>query len=307
MPKIDYVVRETSSQPGPQLHHHPGLDPDGGGVAVPGGGVAHAAPGRAERHPALAGRHRVRVFLNSDATQQQIDAVRQDLADSPEVERTTYVDQQASYEEFKQLFADQPELVSSVKPEDLPPSFRVVPVDKQAQVVEELGNQFKGKPGVKSIAFASATIRAVQQLTSRLSFGIVVVAGILLLAAGLLILNTIRMAMFARRREIEVMKLVGATNWFIRVPFMLEGLVQGVVGAAVAIGALALFKPFFERLVAQLAGLPAGQRVRAEQHRAGRHLRAAGPHRLRGRGHRRRHRRHPVPRHLTPRERAWPG
>ena len=69
----------------------------------------------------------------------------------------------------------------------------------------------------------------------------------LLGAAILLILNTIRMAMFARRREIEVMKLVGATNWFIRVPFMLEGLVQGVVGAGLAVVALASFKPFFQR------------------------------------------------------------
>ena len=60
----------------------------------------------------------------------------------------------------------------------------------------------------------------------------------LLVAALLLILNTIRMAMFARRREIEVMKLVGATNWFIRVPFMLEGIVQGIVGAGLALGAV---------------------------------------------------------------------
>ena len=64
--------------------------------------------------------------------------------------------------------------------------------------------------------------------------GIAFIAAFLLLAALLLILNTIRMAMFARRREIEVMKLVGATNWFIRIPFMLEGLVQGLLGAAFA-------------------------------------------------------------------------
>ena len=68
----------------------------------------------------------------------------------------------------------------------------------------------------------------------------------LLLAAGLLILNTIRMAMFARRREIEVMKLVGATNWFIRVPFMLEGLIQGLVGSGIAIGAVVTLNNFFE-------------------------------------------------------------
>jgi cell division transport system permease protein len=61
-----------------------------------------------------------------------------------------------------------------------------------------------------------------------------VTAAVLIFAAALLIFNTIRMAIFARRREIEVMKLVGATNWFIRVPFMLEGLIQGLVGAAIA-------------------------------------------------------------------------
>jgi cell division transport system permease protein len=60
----------------------------------------------------------------------------------------------------------------------------------------------------------------------------------LLVAALLLILNAIRMAMFARRREIEVMKLVGATNWFIRVPFMLEGIIQGIVGGVLALGAV---------------------------------------------------------------------
>ncbi len=62
---------------------------------------------------------------------------------------------------------------------------------------------------------------------------------LLLLAASLfLIVNTIRLATFARRREIEVMKLVGASNWFVRIPFMLEGLVQGVIGAAFAFGAV---------------------------------------------------------------------
>src|SRR5215510_11876052 len=73
-----------------------------------------------------------------------------------------------------------------------------------------------------------------------------IVAITLLIAAILLILNTIRMAMYARRREIEVMKLVGATNWFIRVPFMSEGLIQGVLGAVFAITALAIFRPIFE-------------------------------------------------------------
>lgn len=187
------------------------------------------------------------VFLNPDANQRQIDSVGSDLDQSPEVERITFVNQQEAYEEFRQLFADSPDMVDSVTPEILPPSYRVVPVNKEIDVVSALGQQFEGKPGVRDVVYASETIRLVQELSSRLTVGIFIVAAFLLGAAGLLILNTIRMAMFARRREIEVMKLVGATNWFIRVPFMVEGLVQGVVGAVLAVLSLAAFKPFFEQ------------------------------------------------------------
>ena len=186
------------------------------------------------------------IFLRPDASQDQIDAVRRDLEDSPDVANIEFVDKEAAFEEFKVLFSDSPEMVTSVQPEDLPPSFRVEPVDKDVLAVEALGSQFSDKSGVDSVVFASETIRLIQQLSSRLTVGIFVIAAFLLGAAGLLILNTIRMAMFARRREIEVMKLVGATNWFIRVPFMLEGLVQGMLGALAAIVALAAFKPFFQ-------------------------------------------------------------
>jgi cell division transport system permease protein len=186
------------------------------------------------------------VFMKPNATQDQTDSVKKDLQNNPQIQRFTYVDQKASYVEFKQLFHDQPELISSVNPSDLPPSYRVVPVDKTEKNISALGEIFGGKPGVKEVSYASATIRAVQELSQRLTVGIIVVALVLLGAAILLILNTIRMAMFARRREIEVMKLVGATNWFIRVPFMLEGLVQGVAGAVLAVAALASFKPFFQ-------------------------------------------------------------
>ncbi|MCU0309447.1 MAG: ABC transporter permease [Acidimicrobiales bacterium] len=186
------------------------------------------------------------VFLRPDASADQIAAIARDLEDSPDVADIEFVDKEAAFEEFKVLFSDSPEMVTSVQPEDLPPSFRVEPVDKDVLAVEALGSQFADKSGVDSVVFASETIRLIQQLSSRLTVGIFVIAAFLLGAAGLLILNTIRMAMFARRREIEVMKLVGATNWFIRVPFMLEGLVQGVLGALAAILALAVFKPFFQ-------------------------------------------------------------
>jgi cell division transport system permease protein len=186
------------------------------------------------------------VFMNADASQEQIDNVRADLEGSPQVQNVIFLDKNAAYEEFERLFSDSPELVDSVSPEILPSSFRVEPVTKDADVVQALGDDFQERPGVLRVVFASDTIRLIQDLSSRLTIGMAIVAIILLGAALLLILNTIRMAMFARRREIEVQKLVGATNWFIRVPFMIEGLVQGVVGAAMAIIMLAVFRPFFE-------------------------------------------------------------
>ena len=171
------------------------------------------------------------VFLNAEATQEQIQAIQTDLENSPQVQKVDYVDKAGAYEEFKQLFADSPEMVESVTENDLPPSFRVEPVDKDVDAVDSLGETYSERAGVNRVVFASKTIRLIQELSG---------------AAGLLILNTIRMAMYARRREIEVMKLVGATNWFIRVPFMLEGLLQGLLGAIVAIGTLAAIKPFFQ-------------------------------------------------------------
>ncbi len=196
------------------------------------------------------------IFMQRDPSPEQVQSLRDDLEQSPEVASVRFVDKKEAYEEFKLLFADSPELVDSIEPETLPPSFRVEPVNKEVDAVEALGKTYASKSGVGQVVFASKTIRLIQQLSSRLTVGIFVIAAFLLGAAGLLILNTIRMAMFARRREIEVMKLVGATNWFIRVPFMLEGLVQGLIGAFLAIAALAAFKPFFQKWLPSSRDIP---------------------------------------------------
>lgn len=186
------------------------------------------------------------VFLNPEATPEQIASVDNDLENNPEVESVTYIDRPAAFEEFKTLFADSPEMIDNVSPEILPPSFRVVPVQKDANFIGELARQYESKPGVRQVVLASETIKIVQNFSTWVTNMVLGVAGALLVAAMLLIVNTIRMAMFARRREIEVMKLVGATNWFIRVPFMLEGLIQGIFGAALAIGLMAGFWPVFQ-------------------------------------------------------------
>lgn len=176
------------------------------------------------------------VFLNPEAAEAQTEAVQRSLEDSPQVESFTYVDQEATFEEFKDLFADSPQIVDTVGPEVLPPSFRVAPVDKQPETIDNLRTVFEAQPGVREVVAATDTIRTIQDLSGLFRGVSLGVAAALVVAAALLVLNSIRMAMIARRREIEVMKLVGASNWFIRVPFMLEGVIQGLAGSAVAFG-----------------------------------------------------------------------
>ena len=189
------------------------------------------------------------VFMLPEATPEQNEAVERELSQMPEVKRFTFVDQQAAYAEFKEMFANSPDLVESVEPKDLPPSYRVVP--KRAEFVDVVGGRFEKRPGVKEVVFARDVVETLLKVTRALQIGIVTVAGVLLLSAVLLILNTIQMAIFARRREVAVMKLVGATNWFIRVPFMLEGMVQGIVGASAAFAVVALVRNLLAGAVGQ--------------------------------------------------------
>ena len=179
------------------------------------------------------------IFMKPAATPDEDTAIRKVLDESgSEIKSYKYLDQAAAYEEFKKLFADKQELIDSISQNVLPPSYRVVPVDNDADAIAQLGKQFEDKPGVYEVRYASETLRNLESLTNLVRIGLLAAALILLAVAVLLILNTTFTAMMSRRREIEVMKLVGATNWFIRIPYMLEGLVHGLVGAAGAAGVL---------------------------------------------------------------------
>lgn len=176
------------------------------------------------------------VFMHPNASASQGQAIRAQLSGDPEVKSYRYFDKAQSYQEFKHDFASQPDLVQSVTPGELPPSYRIVLRDaNEAKVV---GAQFDNQPGVLQVQYNRQAVDAMLKVTGIAQAVILALAVILLLSASVLILNAIRMAIFARRREVAVMKLVGATNWFIRVPFMLEGTVQGVIGAVVAAGAV---------------------------------------------------------------------
>jgi len=185
------------------------------------------------------------IFMKPDASEAQNTAVQTELSNLPQVRKVTYVNQDESFAEFQQVFSNDPATTEGITAADLPPSYRVVP--KKAEFVEPIGSRFEETPGVYSVAYAKDTIDTLLKVTRIIQLAIYTMAGVLLISATLLILNTIQLAIFARRREIGVMKLVGATNWFIRIPFMLEGLVQGVVGGGVAALLVTLGRTFLQR------------------------------------------------------------
>src|SRR5262245_9336320 len=113
------------------------------------------------------------VFINPNATPEQVQSVDKALHDSPDIEKITYVDQKAAFEECNTLFANQPELVDTVTPDILPPSYRVVPKNKSSEAVQILSDQYKGKPGVRDVVSATETIKLVQQLAGILTTAMV--------------------------------------------------------------------------------------------------------------------------------------
>ncbi len=182
------------------------------------------------------------VYVENDASPEQLAVIRQAIEGTPgviDVDKLEYLDIAASLVEAQRLFAGDPETLQLLTAENIPTQFKVVPQpDASAEVLATLAASYKdrGLPKVIKVAFPSKQIEVLSTLRGVVQFVLYLITLVLLFSAVLLIWNTIRTAMFARRREIEVMKLVGATNWFIRVPFMLEGLVQGLVGAVFASG-----------------------------------------------------------------------
>jgi len=186
------------------------------------------------------------IFMKVDATDQQIKGV-QDALDSAKgargnVKSYRHLTKADAYTEFKRIFRRNPDLVNSIRAQDLPESFRVVP--KKAELTETVKGQFSTQQGVDSVTTPGEALKGLIDVTNTVKYIFYGISLVLLASSLFLIVNTIRLATFVRRREIEVMKLVGASNWFVRIPFIAEGMVQGLVGAGLAIIAVASLKHF---------------------------------------------------------------
>lgn len=178
----------------------------------------------------------VNVFLRDDISPEQTKSLAKDASLMPEVARVKYISKQQAYEEYKAMFKASPELYQNVDAEALPASLRVKL--KEPNAVDAVQTRLAGLPGVDTVNYGGGVVKRLLRINSLLRSITLVMTLILLGAAILLIANTIRLAVYARRREIGIMKLVGATNWFIRVPFIFEGMVEAAIGSLVAAGVI---------------------------------------------------------------------
>lgn len=182
----------------------------------------------------------IRVFLKEDVTTEEVASMTNFIKKMEEVKSVKYISKDEALEEYKEMFKDQEEMLREIEGNPLPASFRVRMTDpkynntvaKRLETRPEVSKDETGKPEIKNEKDVVGKVLRVTGLVQKIGFVVVVAFGIVAIA---LVSITIRMAIYSRRKEIGIMKLVGATNWFIRWPFMMEGVIEGFLGALVAI------------------------------------------------------------------------
>ncbi len=184
----------------------------------------------------------VDVFMKTGATRADDARVEREMKVLPHVRSVQFVSKQQA---FNQQKAQNPAAYVLLGYNPLPDTFHVTP-DNASNILAVHTALSRGSgpfdPAIASVSNKKAYTKKALELTSAVKWGGLAFAALLTIASILLIANTIRLSLFARRREVEVMKLVGATDWFIRWPFVIEGIMVGAAGAVVAIAVLAVAK-----------------------------------------------------------------
>ena len=173
----------------------------------------------------------ITAFFPEGATPERIEQAREAVSGYPEVEEATYVSREEALRRLRANFAEQPEVVEGIGSSALPASLEIRLADPGS--AEAVAEKLRAD-GFEELNYPQQTIDQLNHVTGYVIWALRAATALFLVASVLLISNAIRLSIFARRKEIEVMKLVGASDGFVRWPFVIEGLVQGLVGATLA-------------------------------------------------------------------------
>ncbi len=178
---------------------------------------------------------------NGPASAAEKAQIQTDLKALPQVQRVFYESQEQAYLHFKQDFSREPSFTSLVSKSEIPDSFQVKLRNAQTDFTIVAGT-VQGRPGVDQIVNDSSLLAKFYKLLDGARNGVVIIAIVLIIAAILLVANTIRLSAFNRRRETSIMRLVGASNFYVQLPFLVEGVLAGLLGWLVAAALLIAVK-----------------------------------------------------------------
>jgi cell division transport system permease protein len=175
----------------------------------------------------------VEAFIPPDASPERVKEIRNAVESYPEVASVNFVSEEEALGKFKDTFKDQPEIYENLDPGVLPASFQLQLEDPA--LAEEVAQKLENEGFAEdNLSYPQQTISRLNTVTSYMIWGLYGATALFLVSSILLISNAIRLSIFARRKEIEVMKLVGASDRFVRTPFVFEGMAQGLIGAGLA-------------------------------------------------------------------------
>ncbi|MEG6510498.1 permease-like cell division protein FtsX [Desulforamulus ruminis] len=181
----------------------------------------------------------ITAFLEEKVGKVDRDGLEKKIKELPAVENVEFIPKDQALESMKESFGDRADILESLeKNNPLPDAFRIK--TQKAEDVPAAAKKIEVMEGVEQVRYGQGVVEKLLSVTRWVRLASVATLVFLTLAAGFLIATTIRMSVFARRREIGIMKTLGATNWFVRFPFMLEGIVLGLVGSLLAILAIDL-------------------------------------------------------------------
>jgi cell division transport system permease protein len=178
------------------------------------------------------------IYLRDDLTPERLEALRLALSQAPETASMAYTSKDQALQQLRTRLGEGASILEGLQTNPLPASFTVTIRDefRQPELLRESVERYRQLPEIEDIDYGERWLERFHTLVWTLEIGVIGIGGIMGVAVMFIIATTVRLALYTRAEEIEIMQLVGATLWFIKLPFFLEGVLQGVLGASLALG-----------------------------------------------------------------------
>ncbi len=216
----------------------------------------------------MGGELQITAYLQETISSEQAEVLRSKVADWPEVERITYISKEQALARFRSQLREYAGILEGLKENPLPASLELtlMPQYGRSGNIKELSTRLGRLSGVAEVQYGRKWMAKLRVFVEVMKLVGITVGGLLLIATIFVISNTIKLTFYSRREELEIMRLVGATDFFIKAPFLIEGLLHGLGGALLAAGGLSLLILFLFshldlplRLAVMAGSLPTGQ------------------------------------------------